>query len=83
MGIIKPDKGIIFNGINLKAGYYSQEFENFDLNARVIDFFADKANIDEFYASSFLKKFMFDTNKQKQKIATLSGEKKHAFLYPY
>jgi len=34
MGIIKPDKGIIFNGINLKAGYYSQEFENFGLCER-------------------------------------------------
>ena len=76
MGVLQPDKGLVVPGLNLLAGYYSQEFENFDLNERVIDFFAEKTNRDHYDALGFLKKFMFYEKKQKQTIASLSGGEK-------
>lgn len=76
MGVTEPDSGKVWPGYNLKAGYYSQEFEQFNRDAKVVEFFADRLHRDTFSASGFLKKFMFDDDKQVQRIGTLSGGEK-------
>lgn len=76
MGVLPADSGSVVPGLNLQAGYYSQEFETFDLTAQVIEFFVEKTNSEHFAAIAYLKKFMFYETKQKQSIGTLSGGEK-------
>lgn len=76
LGVIKPDKGYVVKADNARIGYYSQEFENFDMEKRVLDFVAERGRVHEGRARAFLGRFMFDDTKVKQRIGSLSGGEK-------
>lgn len=76
IGQIKPDGGVVeWNPMN-KLGYYSQEFENFNMEKSVLNLFSDKCERMESFCRPFLGKFGFAANKVHQKVATLSGGEK-------
>jgi len=76
IGQIKPDSGVVeWNPMN-KLGYYSQEFEDFDMEKTVIQLFSDKCQRMESFCRPFLGKFGFASNKVHQKVGTLSGGEK-------
>lgn len=76
IGQIKPDSGVVeWNAMN-KLGYYSQEFEDFDMEQSVLQLFMDKCERMESFCRPFLGKFNFLANKVHQKVGTLSGGEK-------
>ncbi len=76
IGQIEPDDGVVeWNRMN-KLGYYSQEFEDFDMEASVLKLFMEKCKRMESFCRPFLGKFNFPANKVHQKVATLSGGEK-------
>ncbi len=76
IGHIKPDGGVVeWNPMN-KLGYYSQEFEDFDMNKTVLQLFMDKCERMESFCRPFLGKFNFLSSKVHQKVGTLSGGEK-------
>lgn len=76
IGQIKPDKGVVeWNPMN-KLGYYSQEFEDFDMEKSVLNLFMEKCERMESFCRPFLGKFNFLANKVHQKVGTLSGGEK-------
>lgn len=76
IGQIKPDSGVVeWNPMN-KLGYYSQEFEDFDMEKSVIKLFEEKCQRMESFCRPFLGKFGFAANKVHQKVGTLSGGEK-------
>ena len=76
MGLVTPDEGEIIKDSSLSIGYYSQEFETFDLNKTLLDTVWDKLGMPEVKVRSFLARFLFDSTKIRQPIATLSGGEK-------
>jgi len=76
MGMLQPDSGDVYRNENLKIGYYSQEFETFDMDKTVIDTFTDTVHLGEGFARAFLGRYMFGTEKIYQTIQTLSGGEK-------
>ena len=76
IGQIKPDSGVVeWNHMN-RLGYYSQEFENFDMELSVLRLFEEKCHRMESFCRPFLCKFNFPSSKVHQKVATLSGGEK-------
>lgn len=76
IGQINPDNGIVeWNPMN-KLGYYSQEFEDFDMELTVLKLFEEKCHRMESFCRPFLGKFGFAANKVHQKVGTLSGGEK-------
>lgn len=76
IGEIKPDSGVVeWNPMN-RLGYYSQEFEDFDMELSVLQLFEKKCERMESFCRPFLGKFNFPANKVHQKVATLSGGEK-------
>ncbi len=76
IGELKPDSGVVeWNPMN-KLGYYSQEFEDFDMNKTVLQLFMDKCERMESFCRPFLGKFNFPSNKVHQTVGTLSGGEK-------
>lgn len=73
---LKPDSGEIIPNPQLNYGYYSQEFETFDLSKTVLNTFIDITDKDEKFARSFLGRYMFLGNKVFQRVETLSGGEK-------
>ena len=73
---IKPDSGSVIEGVDLKTGYYSQEFDNLDMDKKLLEMVEDKANMGEQGARSVLARFMFDSDKAKQTVGSLSGGEK-------
>jgi len=73
MGILKPDSGTITKNSDLDIGYYSQEFETFDMNKKVIDTFTDITHLNEGVCRAYLGRYMFSGDKIYQRIETLSG----------
>ncbi|MBI3397476.1 ABC-F family ATP-binding cassette domain-containing protein [Candidatus Woesebacteria bacterium] len=76
VGLMMPGKGEVIYDYNLKFGYYSQEFENFDFNERVFNLVSRKSKFDDGQVRSILARFLFDENKIKQTIGSLSGGEK-------
>lgn len=76
MDVIKPDSGEVRKNSELSVGYYSQEFETFDFNKSVMETFIDATKMNEGMARSFLGKFMFNGDKQLQRVGSLSGGEK-------
>ncbi len=76
MDIIKPDRGEVILNPMLKVGYYSQEFETFDLSKTLIDTFTETTHKNEGFARAFLGRFLFPGDKVFQKVGTLSGGEK-------
>ncbi len=76
IGQLKPDSGVVeWNPMN-KLGYYSQEFEDFDMDKSVLQLFMDKCERMESFCRPFLGKFNFLASKVHQKVGTLSGGEK-------
>ncbi len=76
MDLLKADSGEISKNQATKIGYYSQEFETFDMTKTVIDTFLETTHKDERFGRVFLGRFMFGGNKIFQRIETLSGGEK-------
>ena len=76
IGELTPDSGVVeWNPMN-KLGYYSQEFDDFDMEKSVLQLFMDKCERMESFCRPFLGKFNFLANKVHQKVGTLSGGEK-------
>lgn len=73
---LDPDEGEVKHDDMLKVGYYSQEFETFNLQNTVVDTFMEYTEKDEGFARGFLGRFMFGRDKVFQKVETLSGGEK-------
>jgi ATPase subunit of ABC transporter with duplicated ATPase domains len=76
IGQLSPDSGEVRRDPAFKLGYYSQEFEDFDMDATVLELFMAKAERMESFCRPFLGKFNFLKNKVDQKVGTLSGGEK-------
>jgi ATP-binding cassette subfamily F protein 3 len=76
IGQLPVDSGVVeWNPMN-KLGYYSQEFEDFDMDTSVLQLFMDRCERMESFCRPFLGKFNFRSNKVHQKVGTLSGGEK-------
>lgn len=76
IGQLQPDAGVVeWNPMN-KLGYYSQEFEDFDMEKSVLDLFMAKCERMESFCRPFLGKFNFLASKVHQQVGTLSGGEK-------
>lgn len=80
IGLLKHDTGEVIKSPNLKIGYYSQEFETFDLEKTLLETFMDDCRQSESFARPFLGRFNFLGNKVFQKIGSLSGGEKTRFV---
>jgi ATPase subunit of ABC transporter with duplicated ATPase domains len=76
MGMIEPDHGEVLRDDLLSIGYYSQEFETFDLSRQVIDVFCEQTKKPEGFARAFLGSYMLAGDKIFQPVQTLSGGEK-------
>ncbi len=76
LGIVQPDSGEIVKDDRLKIGYYSQEFETFDLNKNLLETVREKCTLTESQIRSLLGRFLFSGDKVFQKVSTLSGGEK-------
>ncbi len=75
-GILRPDKGQVIDDQNLNIGYYSQEFEVFDLGKTLLEIITEGCKMPDNAARSFLGRFNFMKEKVFQKVGTLSGGEK-------
>lgn len=76
IGQLKPDSGVVEWNLMNKLGYYSQEFEDFDMELSVLKLFEEKCHRMESFCRPFLGKFNFPSSKVHQKVGTLSGGEK-------
>lgn len=76
MGMIPPDSGEILKDDRTKIGYYSQEFETFNMNDSVWDTIKQSGNFTDGYVRSTLSSFLFDKDKLQQTVGSLSGGEK-------
>ncbi len=76
MGLLEPDKGNVNRHDDLSIGYYSQEFETFDMKKSLLDVFVDATHKDEGFARAFLARYNFPGEKAFQIVETLSGGEK-------
>jgi ATP-binding cassette subfamily F protein 3 len=76
LGLVQPDNGQVSVDDNAHIGYYSQEFETFDLGKTVFDTLRDQTHALEGPIRAFLAKFMFAPTAHRQAIGSLSGGEK-------
>jgi len=76
MGEIEPTNGLIRLDNNAKIGYYSQEFESFEMGEGVFETILKTTQATEGQVRAFLAKFMFTRDAFKQQVGTLSGGEK-------
>jgi ATP-binding cassette, subfamily F, member 3 len=76
LGVVEPDCGEVVKNEHLKIGYYSQEFETFDMNLTLMETMEEKAHLSEKLARGVLGRFMFPKEKASQRVETLSGGEK-------
>jgi len=76
MGMLAPDSGEIIKNEKIKIGYYSQEFETFDMEKNLLETVKDKCEMTESQLRCLLGRFLFPGQKVFQKISTLSGGEK-------
>ncbi len=76
VGSLLPDSGEVKRDPNLSIGYYSQEFETFNLDQTLIELIREKSSWTEEKVRPFLAKFNFQRDKVFQRIQTLSGGEK-------
>lgn len=84
---LTPDHGVIHRGDTVKIGFFSQENEGLDQDAKVLEFIKEigeylpLANGDRISASKMLERFLFPSDLQYAKISNLSGgEKRRLYL---
>ncbi len=86
LGILEPDEGSVTIGQTLQFGYFSQENEQLDESARVIDYIRNTAEYIRtadglVSASEMCDRFLFDPKLQYVPIGKLSGgEKRRLYL---
>lgn len=76
MQMIEPDSGTVIKDDRVKIGYYSQEFETFDMNESVWDTIKSSGHFTDGYIRSTLSSFLFDKDKLEQSVGSLSGGEK-------
>ena len=76
MGLVQPDNGEVIRDSKINIGYYSQEFENFDLNKTLAETMREKCKIGEDRARPMLGRFLFMGDKVFQRVGLLSGGEK-------
>lgn len=76
LGLVQPDEGVVSLDENAHIGYYSQEFETFDVHKSVFSALRDETHAMEGPIRAFLAKFMFSPSAHRQKIGSLSGGEK-------
>lgn len=76
IGEHEADAGNIKRNEALKVGYYSQEFDNFEMDKSVLATFCEKVERMEAYARPFLGRFNLSGNKVNQSVGSLSGGEK-------
>jgi len=76
MGMLVQDSGEIIKDDKLKIGYYSQEFETFDMDKNLLETVKDKCEMAEPQLRCLLGRFLFPGQKVFQKVSTLSGGEK-------
>ena len=76
MGLHDQDAGDVIWDSNVKIGYYSQEFENFDLEMSLFETMRKHTLATDGQIRSFLAKFMFSSDKIFQTVGSLSGGEK-------
>jgi len=76
MGMLTQDSGEIIKNEKIKIGYYSQEFETFDMDKNLLETVKDKCEMTESQLRCLLGRFLFPGQKVFQKVATLSGGEK-------
>lgn len=85
-GDLLPDAGTLSYGETVKLGYFAQGNEALDPQLRLIDVIREVSDDIEtkeghLSAASMLEQFMFERNRQYQKVSTLSGgEKRRLYL---
>lgn len=85
-GALTPDTGSVETGSTVKIGYFAQENQALDPNARVYDFIrsiASEVRTDEgtLSVAQLLERFLFDGTMQYSKIGLLSGgERRRLYL---
>lgn len=86
LGLVVPDEGSVTIGQTLQFGYFSQENEQLDESARVIDYIRNTAEYIRtadglVSASEMCDRFLFDPKLQYAPIGKLSGgEKRQLYL---
>lgn len=86
LGLVPPDAGSISIGQTIRFGYFSQENEQLDESARVIDYIRNTAEYIRtadglVSASEMCDRFLFDPKMQYARIEKLSGgEKRRLYL---
>jgi ATP-binding cassette subfamily F protein 3 len=73
LGNEEPTKGTITFGPSIKIGYYAQEHQTLDYEQTLIETVRNAAPISETGAVAFLGRFMFDYDKARDKVQSLSG----------
>jgi ATP-binding cassette subfamily F protein 3 len=76
MGMLDEDSGEIIKNEKIKIGYYSQEFETFDMDKNLLETVRDKCEMTEGQIRCLLGRFLFPGQKVFQKVVTLSGGEK-------
>ncbi len=76
LGLIAIDGGAVKLNERAKIGYYSQEFEAYNLNQSLYDLVKSKEVLPEVKIRPFLAKFMFTQNTIRQQASSLSGGEK-------
>lgn len=71
-----PDAGEVVHDPQLRIGYYSQEFETFDLNQTIIENIQHICSLSESAIRPVLGKFNFPGRRIYQTVRTLSGGEK-------
>lgn len=76
IGQIIPSAGEVIRDDKLSLGYYSQEFENFDLTLTLLQIMKTTCQLPEGRLRSILGRFLFSGDQVLQKISSLSGGEK-------
>ncbi|MFW6035533.1 MAG: ribosomal protection-like ABC-F family protein [Halothermotrichaceae bacterium] len=73
---IKPNKGEVRLGANVKLGYYSQEFEGFNPEDTLVQALRNECRMTNTEARNALAAFLFTENEVFKKVKDLSGGEK-------
>lgn len=76
MGNLMQDSGEVYRDEKLDIGYYSQEFEQFNLEKTLLETVREQTEMEEGRCRAFLARFLFTRDKVFQQIKTLSGGEK-------
>lgn len=76
IGLINQDAGVVIPDEKLSLGYYSQEFEQFNMESTILETAQVYSKAGDHIIRPLMAKFLFIGNKVFQKVGTLSGGEK-------